>query len=225
MTQTKEEKAAYMREYRKTYNLLNKEKLRAQAKRYYHKNKSKIKDYAKEYYKNNIDRMNAKNTIYRLTHRDQINEWSRHAYYKRRGRPLAPKGYSFYRDFIKAVDCYPNKIVRTTIFRALLALPLTTHQKKLVSMTFSGMTQPQIAEKLGVNQTTICHQWNGTVHHITFKWYGGIYKKFLKYLAREEQFAKYLEGLGLRWSKEASHGKTSQKPKISISNRRVSRLG
>lgn len=219
---TEEERTAHYKEYRKRYNQLNKEKLRKQASDRYQRNKKKFRQYAKEYYRKNKPKIRAMTDFYRLTHRKQINEWSRNRYHSIRKRQSPEKVFSFYRDFVKELDLTPQTTVRTTIFSALLALPLTQRQKQLVSLTFAGHSQPEIAKQLGVHQTTICKTWNGQPYLPTNKMMGGIHNKFLKFLKDNPTFMAYLERLELKWSEEASHGKNSQKSGIPISNRRVS---
>jgi hypothetical protein len=192
------------REHQRTYYQRHKVRLAKEAKEYAAKNKEKISKWHADYYQRTKIVRDAKSILYKHKNRRSVNEWHRKRSYV--GKEIPDKTYAFYRDFIKDVDLVIDKTDRTIIYATLLALPLTEKQKQLVTLSFNGESQIDIARKLGLNQSTVCKMWNGSANYITYKMYGGIYNKFLKFLEKEDTIRQYLDSLKLRWQKDGQDG-------------------
>lgn len=221
----KAKKAARMREYRAThkeemkryrnkYYRKNRAKIRAQTKLRYLKNADKLRERSRDYYNKNKEVMNERSNRYRKNHMAQINEWSRKNYYKRQNRPVRHKLYSFYRDFVKAINKVSGNQNKLAIYKIILSLPLTKLQKKLVLLTKRGLSQKEIATQMNVTQGTICKAWNGSQRVSKRIFYGGIYNKFIKLVSKDEEIQGFLQQLNLKW--QGSHGKRIKKRKISV---------
>lgn len=208
----KEAKAAYMKEYRaknrdkmnaakRRYYQRNKKRIAKQRKDYYKRNQKHMKKVALSYYYNNKEHCKDRHKKYAAKHRPQINEWSRANYYKKQGRKVPKKPFSFYRDYIKLVNKLPDA-ERSKIFNSILKLPLTKQQRELVQLTYQGYKQKEIAKLLNISQGAVCQIWNGWQSK-TGIFYGGIYKKVCK----------------------ATNGKRQPKRQVSVQNLGSSVLG
>jgi DNA-binding CsgD family transcriptional regulator len=187
------------RVYRHTYYLKNKGKLRGYAKKYYLKNKGHYKEYYRKRYQKykaeHIDRMK----VYRLTHLEQINEWSRNYFREKHGLPPRVKPYSFYRDFIRKLNIVLAPIQRDIVFAHLLKLRLTKKQREMIEMTRDGMSTKEQCAKLGCNQSSYSKGWGGQTFKIGAPRYGGIHKKFHAYIVDHIDVQKLLAEYKLKW--------------------------
>jgi hypothetical protein len=222
MRQYRKDHPEQMRAYRKAYYKKNKAKIAAQRKAFYERDKAKIQERSRKYYQENREARDKYANAYKDAHKPQINEHSRQNYYKRLGRPIKNKPYSFYRDFIKQIKNVKGCTNRVNVYRLLLAMPLTDHQKNLIRMTRDGKSQVEIAKKLNITQCSICKAWNGS-QRSDKKYFGGIYNKLLKLVLKNEEVRAFLESLNLKWRK-VNNGKRIKKRKISIHDSRSSVL-
>lgn len=155
MKKTEKEK-----EYDKAYS--KSEKGKATAKRYWESDKGKASK-KRSYEKHKAKRL-SNMKVYTAANRKKINEQQRVRRYKNANKPVKERTFSFYRDVVMNAD--------QAFFDKLLELNLTDKQRELVLLTKSGLSQPQIAEKLGRNQSSINKMWNGSK-----KCHGGIVGK------------------------------------------------
>ena len=89
MPQSKEQKAAYMREYTKKYREKNKEQLAIKNKEYRKKNKEKIAAYGKEYREKNKEKITAYYREYRKKNKEKIAAQVSGYYYKTKKHKVA----------------------------------------------------------------------------------------------------------------------------------------
>jgi hypothetical protein len=179
------------------YYKLHREEILQKQQEYYKDNRENVRKRNKKYYKTHKAECNARSAIYRATHRAIFNEMGRQRYYQ--GREIPEKPYSFYRDFIRPLNRMVDTTVKTTIFRALMALNLTDKQLQLVKLTFLGYTQKKIKNEMQLRQSNQCEMWNGSLQYPCHKRYGGIHKKFLQYLEKSPKFKQYLETQQLKY--------------------------
>jgi len=80
-------------------------------------------------------------------------------------------------------------------FWKLAAKVCTERQFEIMKMVSSGMTQTEIADKLGVNQSSVTKSLNGNVDytHGTNKVYGGLVKKMKKHVENHQRIQEILE--------------------------------
>lgn len=77
---------------------------------------------------------------------------------------------------------------------------LTERQREVLLMYSSGMTQMEIAEKLGVNQSSITKSLNGNTDYSKgSKVYGGMKKKFLKLIKHNAEIRPIMKKIHLIW--------------------------
>ena len=71
---------------------------------------------------------------------------------------------------------------------------LTSHQKKILLMRLDGMTQSQIADKIGITQSAVHKAMHGNIDYKNNKKrYGGIVKKLKKLCDRNEKVQSILK--------------------------------
>lgn len=101
--------------YRKQYNELNKEKLKAQQKEYQEQNKEKLRDYRREYREKNKDKIKERDDVYRELHRDVLLEKSK-VYYETNKELVSIRSSARYRTMrgkynsIKSTSAKPRNI-------------------------------------------------------------------------------------------------------------------
>jgi hypothetical protein len=133
----------------------------------YHKNPAYYGKFMRKYY---------------LKNKSKLNENKRTWRWKKMGLPVPEKEYSFFRDTIMTAG------KNAPIWEELLSLNLTDRQKQAVHMARQGLTQSEVAAKLGVNQSSIAKIWAGTPDQKTGVYYGGIEKKLKT--ARQQKKSK-----------------------------------
>ncbi len=70
---------------------------------------------------------------------------------------------------------------------------LTPHQKKILTMRLSGMTQSQIADQVGITQSAVHKAMHGNIDYKNnMKRYGGIVKKLRKICEKNEKIQDIL---------------------------------
>lgn len=65
---------------------------------------------------------------------------------------------------------------------------LTEHQRNILNMHINGMNQSQIADALGIHQTSVHKALHGNFDYDYEKTYGGIFKKVLRFYRKDEKF-------------------------------------
>jgi len=77
---------------------------------------------------------------------------------------------------------------------------LTERQREVLLMYSNGMTQTEIADKLGVNQSSITKSLNGNTDYQNGKQvYGGLKKKFVKIIKRNFDIRPTMKKIHLIW--------------------------
>ncbi len=79
--------------------------------------------------------------------------------------------------------------------RELMALHLTERQKAIIDLYYEGLTQSEIAEKLGCNQSSVTKSLNGNRDYSkdSTKVYGGSTKKLKKLFHADPEIKQILE--------------------------------
>lgn len=85
---------------------------------------------------------------------------------------------------------------------------LTEKQQAVVKLHLEGLTQEQIATKLGVNQSTVTKSLYGNINYTTGKKYGGILPKLKKTIERAQNGKRSRSNTGIQGIRKA--GKSYQ---------------
>lgn len=82
----------------------------------------------------------------------------------------------------------------------LVELSLTPRQYEILIMYTSGMTQMEIADKLGVNQSSITKSLNGNIdYRANKKVYGGIKNKMIRLIKKNEDIKPLMKQIHKVW--------------------------
>jgi len=82
----------------------------------------------------------------------------------------------------------------------LVDIGLTERQKQVLKLSMLGLTQNEIAKQLGINQTSVHKVLRGNIDYssvsadkVSYKRYGGTYKKLIKLCKQDEQIQLILQ--------------------------------
>lgn len=126
---------------------------------------------------------------YQKRNRLQLNEYVRQWKLKNKLTHANPnRKYNWYQDFIKQIlHLDHQQLFYRYIIAILDDLPLTTRQRQMLDLALSGNNQREIAEQLGVVQSTVNKTLNGKFDYNYKRYQGGIGALFCRQAYQDDK--------------------------------------